>query len=150
LFLEKGDGTADRVSGHRLLAGFRRLAARHLPYLTFLSACESAARSKAAQDRFAQVLARELALPAVIGMVDPITVDAAEKLTTSFYRRLRVHGLPDMALAESRAGLFDQHDVLVPVLISQLGSQPLFDEAIDLIPTDPEAITQGRGVVVAP
>jgi hypothetical protein len=92
LMLERDDGTADRVAGRRLVKGLRRLAGRHLPYLTFLCSCESNAGGRSDHDRFAQVLARELALPAVVGMAERVSVTTAGRLTSAFYGRLREHG----------------------------------------------------------
>jgi WD40 repeat protein len=142
LILEKPAGTADRVPGKVLLRELRRLSGK-APYLTFLSACESARPGLAAHDRFADQLAREAGLPAVIGMADPLSVATAAAVATPFYSSLRRCGRPDVALSEARAGLVRADDALVPVLVSQLGGRPLFDEQIDTPPADAAAVERG-------
>jgi hypothetical protein len=143
LILEKSDGAADRVPGAVLMAALQRLPGGKAPYLTFLCACDSASPGLAAHDRFADRLARDLALPAVIGMADPVSVDTATKVATAFYGSLRRCGRPDVALSEARAGLMRAFDVLIPVLVSQLGGRPLFDEEIDTPPANAEAVERG-------
>jgi hypothetical protein len=143
LYLEKEDGSADRVPGQLLRLELQRLGSlRKVPYLTFLCACHSAS-ARAAHDQFAQELVRSLGMPAAVGMADAVTPETAGVLAGTFYHRLRTHGLPDLALAEARAGLSRRFDVLVPVLVSQLGARPLFDPSIDNPPVDAEAIAAG-------
>jgi WD40 repeat protein len=142
LVLEKPGGAADRIPGEVLLRELRRLSGK-APYLTFLSACESARPGLAAHDRFADQLARTLALPAVIGMADPISVDTARAVAAAFYESLQKCGRPDVALSEARAGLVRDDEVLLPVLVSQLGGLPLFDESIDTPPEDAAAVERG-------
>jgi hypothetical protein len=143
LVLEEVDGTPHRVSGQSLMEALRRLPGGKAPYLTFLSACESAWPGLAAHDRFADKLARDLAFPAVIGMADPVSVDSAGKIAAAFYRSLCACGRPNVALSEARTGLIRADDVLVPVLVSQLGARPLFDAEIDSPPADAEAVDRG-------
>ncbi|MBN9516946.1 CHAT domain-containing protein [bacterium] len=133
-------GSAHRVPGTTLI---QELARVRLPYMTFLCACESARPGAAAHDRFADRLARKLALPAVIGMADPVTQETAGRIAQAFYTQLLADGRPDVALAAARVGRVQRHDVLVPVLVSQLGSRPLFDPDLDVEPTDPLVIRRG-------
>src|SRR5262249_24802272 len=142
LVLEKPGGHADRVPGEVFLRELQRLGGK-APYLTILSSCESARPGAADHNRFADRLARRLALPAVVGMADPISVDATRSVMTAFYDSLRKSGRPDVALSEARAGLLRDDDVLVPVLVTQLGGRPLFDETIDTPPSDAAAVEHG-------
>src|SRR5262249_20210959 len=87
LVLEKPGGAADGVPGRVLLGELRRLGGK-APSLPFLSACSSALPGVAAHDRFADRLARDLALPAVVGMADPVSVDTAAAVATAFYGTL--------------------------------------------------------------
>ncbi len=146
LYLEDDRGSAHRVSGNLFLENLQRLGSgRKLPYLTFLSACRSAGPGLDSHDRFAQVLVRSLGLPAAVGMAAPVTPDTAGAVARVFYRQLREHGHPDLALAEARAERFAQRDILIPVLISQLGAQPLFDPTIDDPPRTAEGLEKGLG-----
>ena len=159
LILEDDDGNADRVPVSTLISELAKLRDDQLPYLTFLECCSSAAwddddaemtqsiQNCLYQGAFAQTLVREAGLPAVVGMVDLITPETAGKLAKVFYQQLRKHGRPDVALAEARAGLGDERDILAPLLISQLGALPMFDRAIDTVPTDPDVIANGLKVL---
>lgn len=68
LLLDGGGGKVARLPGSHFLREVKGLPAGHLPYLTFLSACGSAEARPTDHDRFAQTFARELSLPAVVGM----------------------------------------------------------------------------------
>ena len=140
LFLEQADAgpvsgrvLAHEVTGTDLINRLRRL--RRLPYLIFLSACESAAPE--AEQRLgglAQRLVRDLGIPAVIGMTERVTIATAHALADEFYRRLLAQseiGEVDRALVEAYAGLASRPDVNVPALYSRLGSQPLFSDLQD-------------------
>ena len=59
----------------------------------------------AAHDRFADRLARRLALPAVVGMADPIPVDTARAVAAAFYESLRKCGRPDVVLSPRRTAM---------------------------------------------
>ncbi len=113
---------------------------RGLPHLAFLCTCESAKpEAEAALGGLAQQLVRDLGLPAVVAMTDPVSIATAEILSTSFYRQLRKHGQPDQALTEACAGMQGRADILVPALYSRLGGKPLFsDELNGRTLTDPE------------
>jgi energy-coupling factor transporter ATP-binding protein EcfA2 len=140
LFLEQatadGRGTvalAQPVSGTELVKRLTPL--KRLPYLVFLSACESSAPE--AEQRLgglAQRLVRDLGIPAVIGMTEKVSVRTAHALAAAFYQRLlqqKKLGEVDRALVEAYAGLASRPDVNVPALYSRLGSQPLFSRAAD-------------------
>lgn len=135
-----GRGLPGPVSGSELIERLAKV--RRLPYLIFLAACESSAPE--AEQRLgglAQRLVRELGIPAVIGMTEPITVSTANVLAGEFYRRLvsqRKKGEVDRALVEAYAGLAGRVDVNVPALYSRLGAQPLFSAAVDRALTNAE------------
>ena len=59
-------------------------------------------------------LVRELGMPAVLAMTNSITVASASALASEFYKRLRVHGEVDSALAEACAGIARRSDIAVP------------------------------------
>jgi hypothetical protein len=133
LYLAGADGQVDPVTGTRLLDRLSKLrGARGLPQLAFLSTCESAVQEAGgALAGLAQRLVRELGMPAVVAMTEPVTVTTAGALAEAFYRRLREHGQVDRALSEACAGMAERHDIHVPVLYSRLGGRPLFSNASD-------------------
>src|SRR5829696_10312808 len=144
LYLAKPDGSVDPVSGTRLLERLQRLNPRQgFPRFAFLAACESAsatAEAAGALGGLAQRLVRELGMPAVVAMTDKVTVVTATALASQFYRRLREHGQPDLALVEATAGLAERGDITVPALYSRLAGVSLFSDAVrpllDLAPAE--------------
>jgi hypothetical protein len=133
LYLAGADGQVDPVKGTRLLDRLGKVrGARGLPQFAFLCTCESAVpEAGGALAGLAQRLVRELGMPAVVAMTEPVTVATAQVLAEAFYRRVREHGEVDRALSEACAGLAERHDVHVPVLYSRLGGRPLFSESLD-------------------
>ncbi len=79
-------------------------------------------------------------MPAVVAMTDTVTVATATALAGHFYRRLREHGHPDLALVEATAGLAERGDITVPALYSRLAGQSLFSDDVrplqDLTPRE--------------
>jgi hypothetical protein len=144
LYLANPDGSVDPVSGTRLLGRFQRLDPRQgFPRFAFLAACESAsatAEAAGALGGLAQRLVRELGMPAVVAMTDKVTVITATALGIQFYRRLREHGQPDLALVEATAGLAERGDITVPALYSRLAGTSMFSDAVrpllDLTPAE--------------
>jgi hypothetical protein len=132
LYLASVDGTTAPVTDAQLIGRLSGLTgARGLPHFAFLCACESA--SPEAVDGaggLAHRLVRELGMPAVLAMTEPVTVGTGMSLAERFYVRLREHGYPDLALAESWAGLASRPDVHVPALFGRLGGRPLFTDDI--------------------
>jgi WD40 repeat protein len=128
-----GQVLAQPIEGTALIERLGRVS--RLPYLVFLSACESAAPE--AEQRLgglAQRLVRELGIPAVIGMTERVTVATAHALAEQFYSRLFAQtksGEVDRALVQAYAGLVARPDVNVPALYSRLGERPLFSTALD-------------------
>ncbi len=131
LYLQRDDGTADRVTDDALIGVLTRLAVR--PRLVFLAACQSA--SRAAGDAFRGLGPQLVAagVPAVVAMQDSVTLAAAQKLSAVFYQRVAEHGLVDCALNEARSALLTAGApaAAVPVLFLRLKSGRLWDPAAD-------------------
>ena len=140
LYLAKADGQVDPVAGTRMLERLRGLrGARGLPHFAFLATCESASpKVEGALGGLAQRLVRELGMPAVLAMTEPVSLETAQALTARFYHYLWEHGDLDRALVEACAGLAERADVVVPALYSRLGGRPLFSDALDRELTDAE------------
>ncbi|HLO16374.1 MAG TPA: CHAT domain-containing protein, partial [Anaerolineales bacterium] len=109
----------------------------HPPHFSFISACESALPQNGFGS-LAQRLIRELGMPAVLAMTDRVSIPSAQAIAAAFYKQLRQHGQPDLALAQSLAGLQSQSDLTVPALFSRLGDHPLFDDNTERDLTDKE------------
>jgi hypothetical protein len=142
-----GEALPEPVWGSELIERLGRVS--RLPYLVFLSVCESAApEAERRVGGLAQRLVRELGIPAVIGMTERVTVATAHALAEQFYKRLLLPsaktanntGQVDRALVEAFAGLAARGDANVPALYSRLAAQSLFSEALDrpLTPTEIE------------
>ncbi|NNJ10751.1 hypothetical protein EKD04_010460 [Chloroflexales bacterium ZM16-3] len=130
---DAGPGTVEPVTGTRLLERLGSLeGARGLPHFAFLSTCESASPdADEAMGGLGQRLVRELGMPAVVAMTDKVSILTANALSAAIYARLREHGEPDRALVEGSVRLAERGDVMVPVLFSRLGGQPLFSDTLD-------------------
>jgi hypothetical protein len=98
-----------------------------LPHFAFIAACESALLQNGLGS-LAGRLVRELGLPAVLAMTDRVSIATASAIAAPFYAHLYQHGQPDLALAQSLAGLQGAHDLTVPAIFSRLGDRPLFDD----------------------
>jgi hypothetical protein len=61
-------------------------------------------------------------------MTDRVSIATASAIAAPFYAHLYQHGQPDLALAQSLAGLQGAHDLTVPAIFSRLGDRPLFDD----------------------
>lgn len=134
LYLLDSSGQVAPVSVPRLVERLDLEPVMGLPRLTFLATCESAAPEgtrAGALGNLAQLLVRNLGLPAVVAMTQKISVDTATALAREFYRRLRDHGEADRALVEATAGLAEASDITVPVLYSRLGGRPIFSDILD-------------------
>ena len=108
-----------------------------LPHFAFISACESALPHNGLGS-LAGRLVRELGLPAVLAMTDRVSIATASAIAAPFYAHLYQHGQPDLALAQSLAGLQGAHDLTVPAIFSRLGDRPLFDDNSERALTDKE------------
>jgi hypothetical protein len=149
LMLATADGNVDPVTGTQLLERLTRLRPRQgFPRFAFLAACETAsatAEAEGALGGLAQRLVRELGMPAVVAMTDKVTVVTATELASRFYRQLREHGQPDLALVEATAGLADRGDITVPALYSRLAGQSLFTDTRPLQDLSNAEIADGLG-----
>ena len=130
LNLEKPDDHIERVSATALIERLEQLqGAKTLPHLTFLCSCDSASPwAEQGLGGLGQRLVRELGMPAVVAMTEPIGLPLAVQLAGEFYTRLRQHGYADLALDEACAGIADRGDILIPSLFSRVGGRKLFDE----------------------
>jgi len=108
-----------------------------LPHFAFIAACESALPQNGLGS-LAGRLVRELGLPAVLAMTDRVSIATAGAIAAPFYARLYQHGQPDLALAQSLAGLQGAHDLTVPAIFSRLGDRPLFDDNSERALTEKE------------
>jgi hypothetical protein len=125
LYWAKADNSLELVSGNKLLENLHNQ--KQLPYLTFLSTCESAdPRAESGLGGLAQRFVRELGMPAVVAMTRRVSMKTALEIGERFYQRLGESGELDLALVESRAGFGGRDDILVPVLFSRLRESPLF------------------------
>jgi hypothetical protein len=145
LYLAKAHPTelgkeVDPVPSERLIERLGNLrGARGLPHFAFLSVCESAKpEAERGLRGLGQRLVRDLGMPAVLAMTEPVTISTAGALAETFYKHLRDHGEPDRALVEAAAGLAERGDIIVPALYSRLGGRPLFSAALDRALTDAE------------
>lgn len=126
LYLEADDGKAEPVEATRLVDAFKLAA--NPPALTFLAACESAARRRG--DAFVPLgpaLVERGGVQAVVAMADRVGLKTARLFTGQFYTRLLNHGLIDLAMNEARALVQDAWDWGVPVLFSRLFDNQLID-----------------------
>ncbi len=140
LYLLNDKGDVAPLTASKLINRLQRQRGIQLPHLAFLCTCESAeAEAATALGGLAQRLVRELGLPAVVAMTDPVSIATADELAPAFYRQLREHGQPDLALTESGVDMQDRPDILVPALYSRLGGRPLFSDKLGKRPlNDPE------------
>jgi energy-coupling factor transporter ATP-binding protein EcfA2 len=129
LYLHQDEQQVDPVTASRLLTRLGQLGGEPgLPHFAFLATCESASpRAEGALGGLAQRLVRELGLPAVLAMTEPVSLRTAEVLTGTFYQRLLAHGHLDLALSEACAGVAERPDSTVAALYSRLGARPLFE-----------------------
>ncbi len=126
LYLERGDGRWKAVTDQEVVV---KLAATDpLPYLVFLSACESAKTD--GEHPFVGLGPRliQVGIPAVVAMQDKVPMETAQQLTRGFYRHLLRHGTIDESLNRARLLLFDQErtDWAIPVLFMRLEKGQLF------------------------
>lgn len=127
VFLEKPDGTADRVPGRDLAALIQELDDR--PRLVVLISCQSAGEGDAeptTQDGGALAglgpRLAEAGAPAVIAMQGKVTTGTVAAFTPVFFAELRRDGLVDRAMCVARGAVRDRHDWWMPVLFMRLKS----------------------------
>ncbi len=125
------DSHVERVAGTEFL---RRLShCNALPHLTFLCSCSTASvEAEKGLGGLGQRLVRELAMPAVVAMTDPVPIDLATEISKEFYHHLRQTGEVDRALTKASAVQAARQAILVPTLFSRLAGRRLFDDVSDL------------------
>ena len=127
LFLEREDGTADRVRGGELVTRIQELEDR--PRLVVLVSCQSAGAGDvepASQDGGALAglgpRLAEAGVPAVIAMQGNITMKTAAAFMPVFFQELRRDGQVDRATAVARGAVRERPDWWMPVLFMRLKS----------------------------
>jgi hypothetical protein len=127
LFLEKEDGTAERMPGQDLVTLIAELEER--PRLAVLVSCQSAgagAVELTAQDNGAlSGLGPRLAeagVPAVVAMQGNVTMTTASAFIPAFFQELRRGGLADGAMSVARGAVRARPDWWMPVLFMRLKS----------------------------
>lgn len=126
LFLEDELGKIDAVTQAELLGTIK--AVQNPPIFCFLTACESAARTRS--DAFLPLgpaLVEDGGLQAVVAMTGRVGFSSARKFTTQFYTRLLKHGVVDLAMNEARILVQGAWDWGVPALFSRLIDNQLLD-----------------------
>jgi tetratricopeptide (TPR) repeat protein len=130
LFMERDDGTLDRVDADDLVSVLRA----HQLRLVFLNACQSAATSTLEVTRgLAPALLRS-GIPAVIGMQVTVLDEVAVAFARHFYAALADNRPVDLALAEARqlargSTLRRKADMGIPVCYLRTQTGQLFDLA---------------------
>lgn len=135
LFLEKPGGMVDVVTSQRLVGAVK--AVQSAPVFCFLTACESAARSR--NDGFLPLgpaLVEDGGVQSVVAMTMRVGIDLASAFTGQFYTRLFKHGAVDLAVNEARALVRDHWDWGAPVLFSRLWDNQLLDFPVGKVYTD--------------
>lgn len=144
-----------RISGTEFLQRLSQCQA--LPHLTFLCSCSSAsAEGEQGLGGLGQRLVRELAMPSVVAMTEPVPIDLATEISAAFYDQLRRTGEVDRALTKASAGQAGNKAVLVPTHFSRLAGRRLFDDSMELTTVEWEhglnrlpALIQERAPVLA-
>jgi hypothetical protein len=129
LWLERPDGSSDRVAGDALVAQIASL--RQRPLLVVLASCRSAGSSHHAQALAAigPQLARA-GIAAVVAMQGDVPMATVERLFPIFFRELRRDGQVDRALAAARAALRDDPYWWLPVLFLRVRNGRLWSSEI--------------------
>ena len=124
LILEHDDGTAEMVSGARLVEGLAGL--RNLPRLVVLISCQSGGAGDVPDAGTPSVLAAlgprlaEAGVPAVLAMQGDLRMDTARRFLPPFFAELRKTGQVDAAVTMGRAAVRDTPDGWVPMLTTRL------------------------------
>lgn len=124
LMLEKDDGTAQMVSGARLVDELAGL--RSLPRLVILISCRSGGNGDASTTGSTSILAAigprlaEAGVPAVLAMQGDLRMETARNFLPPFFTELRESGQVDAAVTLGRAAVRDAPDAWVPVLTTRL------------------------------
>lgn len=130
LWLEKKDGTIDRIPGRRFVEGINQLP--ECPRLFILASCDSGGANSGndivSEDTLA-ALGPQLAsagVPAVLAMQGSIAIDTVETFMPILFRELMQQGTIDRAVAIARKSIRDKYDWWSPVLYTRLKSGRLW------------------------
>ena len=140
LYLEKDDGTVDRVDGRTLAERLMGLPKR--PTVVMLCSCQSASGEDeqwSVDEGELSALGPRLAgagVSAVVAMQGNVSMTTAGEFTLAFFQALVEHGVVDRAMAAARRAVGERDDWWVPVLFSRLRSgrtyyKPAFTERED-------------------
>jgi hypothetical protein len=126
LYLEKADGTADRVDGRKLVERLTGLPKR--PTVVMLCSCQSGTGGSeqwSADEGELSALGPRLAaagVSAVVAMQGNVSMTTARAFAPAFFTALAQDGVVDRAMATARRAVRDRPDWWVPVLFSRLRS----------------------------
>jgi formylglycine-generating enzyme required for sulfatase activity len=127
LYLSGADGQVVPLDGSTWIERLALL--KNLPYLVFLSTCESAdPRAESGLGGLAQRMVRELGIPAVLAMTGKVSIATVQALVDPFYRSLVKHGQADRALSEALASVAERSDFTMPALYTRLRDGQLFEQ----------------------
>ena len=132
LWLEAHDGTADVVSGSRLVKATWRL--EYQPLLIVLASCMSAGPSDepALADRGSMAaigpMLASIGVPAVLAMQGAITMESLETFIPVFFESLEKTGQVDRAVAAAREAISGRRDAWMPVLFMRTHSGEVWYE----------------------
>jgi len=126
LYLEKEDGTTDRVPGSELATRIRE--AQQRPRLVVLASCQSAGTGADPTTDTADALTAlgprlaEAGAPAVIAMQGNISVETVSQFMPVLFQELRRDGVVDRAVAAARGAVRERPDWWMPALFMRLRS----------------------------
>jgi hypothetical protein len=133
LWLEDQEGKLDRVNGSQLIELIAGLQTEQVPLVVVLVSCESMGRGHDAETITA--LGPQLAaagVPAVIAMLGPLTMRAADSFVPAFFQALLSHGKVDRAMAAARFTLRAGYEWCIPVLFMRPEDGTLWQEVVGL------------------
>ncbi len=128
IYLEKDTGNV-KVSAQTLTRDLEGKDTR----IVFLAACKTASIPSKELAGFAQTLAEQAEVPAIVAMQYEVADDEANHLTARFFETLAAFRPVDSALSESRKSIVDEdrtvRDVFAPVLYLQVEDGALFQRS---------------------
>ncbi len=128
LWLEREDGTIQRVSAHDLVTRIAELPT--LPRLVMLISCRGAGtgHQRAGEENGGALanLLIQTGVPAVIAMQGNITMESMSQFLPVFFNELRKDGQLDRAMARARSRIRERHDWWMPVLLMRLRDGRIF------------------------
>jgi hypothetical protein len=125
LFLEDDSGALTVVPAGELVERVAQLDAA-MPLLAVVFSCQSAGDGLDERTSHSGGLAAvgprliKVGIPAVVAMNGDVTVDTVEAFMPAFFKKLRVAGSIDAAMADGRAAVQERPDNWMPVLFTRL------------------------------